>query len=325
MDGRLIGADLGGTKLSVARMHEGTFEEHSLVPTDKSGADALLDGIVLAVEPLLTEDTVALGIGVPAAVDFVTGEAKSGVNLPLTGVPVRRILGERLGIAVYVDNDANCAAIAEAHDDDGELAVRNLVMFTIGTGVGGGLVLGGRPYRGATGAAAEMGHQLIGLDLEDGAPPPSERFPQPGSLEALAAGRALDGIAVQVAQERPAGELGQAAARGESITGVDAVRAAQAGDPDAIAAVRLLGERLGIGIANAIHIFDPEVVAIGGGVAVARELLLGPAEEVARRYALPGCGERTEIRLSRYGVEAGLRGAALMAALELREEEAVAA
>jgi len=102
------------------------------------------------------------------------------------------------------------------------------------------------------------------------------------------------------------------------------VKAAQAGDVESIAALRLLGERLGIGIANAINIFDPEVVAVGGGVSIARELLLGPAEEVARRYALPGCGERTEIRLSRYGVEGGLRGAALMAALELREE-AVAA
>lgn len=324
MDSRLIGADLGGTKLSVARMHEGTLEEHATYPTDKSSADALLDGIVRAVEPLLTADTVALGIGVPAAVDFVTGEARSGVNVPLTGVPVRRNLGERLGIAVYVDNDANCAAIAEAHDDDGQLVVGDLVMYTIGTGVGGGLVLGGRPYRGATGAAAEMGHQLIGLDLERGAPPPSERFPQPGSLEALAAGRALDGIAAAVASESPDGALGQAAARGEEITGVDVVKAAQAGDAEAIAALRLLGERLGIGIANAINIFDPEVVAIGGGVSIARELLLGPAEEVARRYALPGCGERTEIRLSRYGVEGGLRGAALMAALELREE-AVAA
>ncbi len=324
MDGRLIGADLGGTKLSVARMHEGTLEEHATVPTDKSSASALLEEIVRAVEPLVTADTVALGIGVPAAVDFVTGEARSGVNVPLTGVPVRRILGERLGIAVYVDNDANCAAIAEAHDDDGQLVVGDLVMFTIGTGVGGGLVLGGRPYRGATGAAAEMGHQLIGIDLERGAPPASEHFPQPGSLEALAAGRALDGIAARVASEGPDGALGQAAARGEEITGVDVVKAAQAGDVESIAALRLLGERLGIGIANAINIFDPEVVAVGGGVSIARELLLGPAEEVARRYALPGCGERTEIRLSRYGVEGGLRGAALMAALELREE-AVAA
>ncbi len=170
-----------------------------------------------------------------------------------------------------------------------------------------------------------MGHQLIGIDLEHGAPPPSERFPQPGSLEALAAGTALDRIALRVAQERPEGALGQAAARGEAITGVDAVGAAQAGDADAISALRLLGERLGIGIANAINIFDPEVVAIGGGVSAAGVLLLGPAEEVARRYALPGCGELTKIRLSRYGVEGGLRGAALMAALELREEKAVAA
>ena len=189
MDGRLIGADLGGTSLSVARMHEGAIEERAITPTDKSSAEAMLDEIVRAVEPLRTADTVAVGIGVPsarrpgapfAAVDFASGEAKSGVNVPLTGVPVRKVLGEHLGIPVYVDNDANCAAIAEAHDDDGRLVVRDLVMFTVGTGVGGGLVLGGRPYRGATGAAAELGHQLVGLRLEDEVADPSAGWPKTG-------------------------------------------------------------------------------------------------------------------------------------------------
>ena len=107
------------------------------------------------------------------------------------------------------------------------------------------------------------------------------------------------------------------------MTGVEAVRAAKDGDQHAVAAVRLLGERLGIGIANALNVFDPDVVAIGGGVSVAGDLLLGPAVEVARRFALPGAGEQTEIRLSRYGTKAGLRGAALMAALALGDEVAV--
>ena len=236
---------------------------------------------------------------------------------------MRQILSQRLDLPVYVDNDANCAAIAEAHDDDGQLVVDNLVMFTVGTGVGGGLVLGGRPYRGATGAAAEMGHQIIGARLDDGAPERSERFPQPGSLEALAAGRALDGIAAGLAREHPESALGRIAAAGGEVTGVEAVRAAKDGDQHAVAAVRLLGERLGIGIANALNVFDPDVVAIGGGASVAGDLLLGPAVEVARRFALPGAGEQTEIRLSRYGTKAGLRGAALMAALALRDEVAV--
>ncbi len=323
MEGRLIGADLGGTKLLVARMHEGQVEEEAIVPTDKSSADALLGEIVAAVEPLRTPDTVAVGVGVPAAVDFATGEARSGVNVPLQGVPVRRTLSERLGLPVFVDNDANCAAIAEAHDDDGRLVVNDLVMYTVGTGVGGGLVLGGRPYRGTTGAAAEMGHQIIGMRMDDRPPEPSATFPQPGSLEGLAAGRALDAIAVRVAREHPESALGRVAAREGKVTGVHAVQAAKEGDPEAVAAVRLLGRRLGVGIANALNIFDPEVIAVGGGVSAAGDLLLDPAIEVARRLALPGVGEETEIRLSRYGMRAGVRGAALMAALALSDEVAV--
>jgi glucokinase len=283
----------------------------------------LLGEIVAALAPLRTADTVAIGVGVPAAIDFATGEARSGVNVPLQGVPVRRLLSERLGLPVFVDNDANCAAIAEAHDDDGRLVVNDLVMYTVGTGVGGGLVLGGRPYRGKTGAAAEMGHQIVGMCLDDRPPELPSSFPAPGSLEALAAGRALDRIAVRVAREHPESALGRLAASEGTVTGVHAVRAAKEGDPDAVAAVRLLGQRLGVGIANALNIFDPEVIAIGGGVSVAGDLLLGPAIEVARRLALPGVGEETDIRLSRYGTGAGVRGAALMAALALGDEVAV--
>ena len=101
------------------------------------------------------------------------------------------------------------------------------------------------------------------------------------------------------------------------------MQAAKEGDPEAVAAVRLLGRRLGVGIANALNIFDPEVIAVGGGVSAAGDLLLDPAIEVARRLALPGVGEETEIRLSRYGMRAGVRGAALMAALALSDEVAV--
>jgi glucokinase len=96
------------------------------------------------------------------------------------------------------------------------------------------------------------------------------------------------------------------------------VKAAQAGDPRGLEAVRILGERVGIGVANAINVFDPELVVIGGGVSAAGELLLAPARETARRFVLPGVGRRTEIRLARYGPRAGVRGAALMAAAELR-------
>ena len=115
-----------------------------------------------------------------------------------------------------------------------------------------------------------MGHILVGLDLGDGAPPPADHFPQPGSLEALASGTALDGLAREAAQRNPEGALGRAVAAAGKVTGVDVVRAAKDGDEEAVDLVRILGERLGVGIASAINLFDPEEVVIGGGVATRR-------------------------------------------------------
>ena len=102
-------------------------------------------------------------------------------------MPLRAVLGRRLGVPVFVDNDATVAALAEAHDETLRRTANNLVMLTLGTGLGGGLVLGGRIYRGATGAAAELGHTLVAVDVRDEVPPP-QRFPQPGSIESIASG-----------------------------------------------------------------------------------------------------------------------------------------
>jgi glucokinase len=267
------------------------------------------------VEEIRTPGARAVGIGVPSVVEFATGTIKSSVNVPLKDVPLRSVLTERLGLPVFVDNDATVAALAEAHDEQGRV-VNNLVMFTVGTGVGGGLVLGGRIYRGSTGAAPEMGHTMIGLDLRVGAPRAAKKFPQPGSLEELAAGRALDRLGAEAAESDPKSALGQIAAGGEAVTGHHVVDAAKAGDPAAGRLLTLLGERLGIGIANAINLFDPDEVVIGGGVATAGDRLLEPARETALGYVVPGVGEKTTIRLARWGVEAGVRGAALLAGQE---------
>lgn len=313
---RYVGVDVGGTKVSAAVLANGSLSEPRVEPTRKASAEELVEQLADTIEALHDGDTRAVGVGIPSAVEFATGTAKSGVNVPLQGVPLRNLLTERLSLPVFVDNDANVAALAEAHEG-GRLATRNLVMFTVGTGVGGGLVLDGRLFRGATGAGAEMGHILIGLELSHGAPPPAERFPQPGSLEALASGTALDRLARGAARENPAGGLGRASAAGEEISGEDVVRLARAGDEEALDLLRVLGERLGIGIASAINLFDPEEVVIGGGVARAGELLLGPAEQTARGYVLTGVGERTRIRLARHGVRAGVYGAALLAVQEV--------
>jgi glucokinase len=310
-----IGVDVGGTKVSIAVLEDGELSEPSVEPTEKATADGLVDQLARRIEEVRGPGTEAVGLGIPAAVEFSTGTAKSGVNVPLAGVPLRHVLTERLGLPVFVDNDANVAALAEAHEG-GRLVTEHLVMFTVGTGIGGGLVLWGRLYRGATGAGAEMGHILVGLDLSDGAPPPADHFPQPGSLEALASGTALDGLARMAAQRNPEGALGRAVATAGKVTGVDVVRAAKDGDDEAVDLLRILGERLGVGIASAINLFDPEEVVIGGGVATAGDLLLEPARSAAAGYVLTGVGERTVIRLARHGVEAGVYGAALLAAQE---------
>src|SRR5439155_11942700 len=168
---------------------------------ERSDVTALLDQLEEMVESVRGEDVRAVGLAVPRIVDAETGcvvstarpaapATNGAMELPLADVPLREVLEERLGIPVLVDSTANLAALAEAHDEDAELVTRHLVMYTIATGVSAGLVLGGRIYRGATGAAGELGHTILGLDLGGTVPAPMG-FPQPGSLEYVASGHAL--------------------------------------------------------------------------------------------------------------------------------------
>ncbi len=333
-----IGVDVGGTKVSIGRMSAGSFSEPVLMATEKSSQKALIEqlseGIAKAIDSS-EHPVAAVGLGIPSVIEFATGRVRSSVNVPLTDVPMREVMQARLdGVPVFVDNDATVAALAEAHDEHGKLQTPNLVMFTAGTGVGGGIVIDGRPYRGATGAAAELGHTIVALDLSDGAhaePAPAaagqatREFPRAGSLESVAAGRALDTLARSSAAAHPQSALGRLAADGVQVSGPYAVTAARDGDEHAAATVRLIGERLGVGIANAINTLDPEVVAIGGGVSAAGELLLQAAQQTAWRFVLPGVGTCTEIRLARSGPQAGVRGAALLASMELARSDGSAA
>ena len=314
----LIGVDVGGTKTSVASMRGGAVGQPLVRPTERSSAEALLAQIVAQVREVAAgASPAAVGVGIPSVVEFATGRVRSSVNIPLQDVPLRTVLSERLDLPVFVDNDATVAALAEAHDAQGRLDVRSLVMFTVGTGVGGGIVIDGRSYRGATGAAGEFGHTLIALSELI---PAATSFPQPGSLESLAAGHVLDRLAHEAATTHPESALGATLAARGSVAGPDAVAAAHAGDAIAIGCLATLGRRVGIGVANAINTFDPEVVAIGGGVSSAGELLLEPARSAALEYVLPGVGTATEIRIARSGPQAGVRGAALLARSELNSQ-----
>ena len=316
-DGRFIGLDVGGTKIAAAVLEQGSFETFDPVPTLTQSSDQLIEQIVGEIERYRGDGARAAAVGLPSVIDSATGSINHSVNLPLRHVPLRDVLSERCGLPVYVENDASCAALAEAQEA-GRVVCQSLVMFTIGTGVGGGLVLGGKLFRGTT-SAVELGHTLIAAELADGEPADPSRFPQPGSLEALASGRALDRLTLESARAHPESFLGKRLADGDEITGHDAVDGAHGGDVHCRHVLRVLGERLGIGIANAINTFDPDEVVIGGGVSLAGDLLLVPAERSVRKHTVPGMGLQTTIRVARHGPKAGVLGAATVAAQEWAE------
>lgn len=312
----VIGVDLGGTKVAVAALCDQQLVQAQIHATDLSSSEALVEQLQALIAGLELDSLDAVGVGVPSVVEFDTGRVVSSVNVPLKDVPLRHVLGERLGVPVFVDNDATVAALAEAHDEQLRMVAHDLVMLTVGTGVGGGIVIDGRIYRGATGAAGELGHAIVGLDLS-GAVQAQVGFPQPGSLEFVASGHALDRLAREAANHHAESALGRLQAEQKPVLGADAVEAAKAGDQAAARIVEIWGQRVGIGVANAINTFDPEEVVIGGGAARAGDLLLEPAKRVARGYVLPGLGTQTTIRLARHGVRAGVLGAALLAVQEL--------
>jgi glucokinase len=322
----VIGIDVGGTKVAATLLGPEGLGEHKQRPTRLDSADALIDQFVdLVAEAAGGESYDAVGIGVPSIVRFETGEVAASTNIPLAGIALRRVLGERLGVPIYVDNDATVAALAEAHDEDLKLAARNLVMITVGTGIGGGIVIDGHIFRGGSGGAGEIGMTLIGLAIGQDVPAPGEHFPQPGSLEALSAGHAIDHAAAAAAAANPGSALGQLAAAGKTVRGADAVDAARDGDEVAARVVRCWAHALGVGIANAINTFDPDEVVIGGGAIAAGDLLIEPAREIAAGYTHPGLRGRANVRFARWGATAGVLGAGLLATQEFEAATAVGA
>jgi glucokinase len=308
---RVIGIDAGGTKLLGGVVDEGLVVHHRVHRTWRGGDRAeTLDIFVEAVEEVraAAPDVEAVGFGIPALVEWDRGVSRWSTHLPLADVPFRDLMSERLGLPVVVDNDANAALIAETRFG----AARDrahAVLVALGTGIGSGLLLDGRIYRGSRGMGAEVGHMVVDLH----GPDCQGACPGRGCLEVMASGSAIGREGVAAARQAPSSALGRRLADGREITGGIVTELAHDGDEAARSVLAEIGRRLGYGLAGVVNVFNPEVIVIGGGAIAAGELLLSPARAVVLERALPPARETVKIVPAHFGDEAGMLGAALLA------------
>jgi glucokinase len=307
----VIGVDIGGTKLLA-----GAFDSELAVShrTNRPvlGLDQveLLTMIADAVAQIRSAagEVAAVGFGLPCTFDQRTGVAVQAVHLPVRDLPFGEVMEQRLGLPVFADNDGNCSALCEVRVGAARGAAE-AVMITLGTGIGSGIVIDGRVYRGWMGAGAEIGHMVVDMD----GPPCHGNCPNHGCLEVMASGTALVRYASLAVSRRPDTALGRALEGGRELTGPLVTELAERGDPVAADAFAAIGRNLGVGLANVVNVFNPEVIVIGGGVIGAGELLLAPARrEMLARALAPG---RDEVRVvpAAHGQDAGMVGAAILA------------
>ena len=285
----VIGLDVGATKiLSGLVDREGAVVAERRIATPGESQMEALAAMDAAVENLLDDRVVAIGYGIPANLERGTSRILRATNMPLAGIDLGARSRERFGLPVGVENDGGVAALAEWKCGAGR-DVSNLVTLTLGTGVGGGIVIDGRLFRGW----AELGHIVV---QEGGPPCPCGGR---GHLEALASGQAAD----RVAQEL----------YGSDADAHELIGRARAGDEPAQVALVRMGASLGAVIGSLVNTFDPELIVVGGGFGVAAgELVLGPAVEAARREAIPPGDETLRVVPAELDEDAGLVGAGLV-------------
>lgn len=305
-----IGLDIGGTKIIAAVVdHRGRILTQRLIDTPDDG-ERRLAAVIALVQELrkehgLTHPTV--GVGAAGLVDL-DGVMRFAPNLDWRDYPLRSVLADELGLPVQVENDANAAAWAEYVVGAGRDASIGALMLTVGTGVGGGLVMDGRLVRGAHGLAAELGHIIVS---DGGAQCPCGNR---GCLEAYASGSAIGRFAREAVASGTLAD-GSSLYGVEELTGAEVGAAAAAGDASACALLADAGCWLGVGIATLVNALDPEIVIIGGGVAQAGALLLDPATVAYHERVIARAHrELPHVVRARLGDDAGVIGAALLSA-----------
>ena len=306
-----LGIDLGGTNIAVGIVNErGEILSRKSVPTQTElGEDAVITRMAEAARSLTEEagiqltDIVSVGVGSPGAIDSAAGVVVSACNLPFSHTPLAVRLEALLGRPVRVENDANVAAWAEATAGAAR-GTRDSVMLTLGTGVGGGIVIGGRLYGGFNNYGGEFGHMII----RDGGEMCA--CGQSGCLEAYASATALIRETRRAAEADKQSLLWACAEEEGKFSGKTAFAAAEKGDAAAKAVIDRYVYDLSLGVINLIRIFQPEVVVVGGGVARAGEALMAPLREKLHSYITGAKAPRVEA--ASLGDDAGIVGAALL-------------
>ena len=305
--------DLGGTKIySVIATEQGEVLGDDLRPTlAQEGPDAVVDRIVASVREAAQRSGVewervrGIGISSPGPVNPGEGIVTDAPNLPgFHDFPIARLLSEALGKPALLENDANAAAYGELRFGAGR-GFRHIVYVTLGTGIGGGLIIDGRIYEGASGAAGEVGHLIVdpdGAECNCG---------NRGCVEALASGRAIEREAAEAVAAGRSEALARAAAGGK-LTGEAVHAAAMAGDAAAREIIARAGYYLGLGLAGLLNCFNPEALILGGGLVAMGELYLGPAVETAKAGAFPQIVADVTITEAALGRQAGALGAAAL-------------
>ena len=305
--GLAVGVDVGGTKIAAGVVDDdGVIVDSTRVPTPADDPKQLRTTIAEMVQELAgRHDVASVGLGAAGFVNAQRTGLYFSAHVSWGDDPVTGLLQDSLGLPVTLENDGNAAAWAE-YVYGGGRGVPDQLMVALGTGIGGGLILGGEIYRGGQGVGGEIGH--LGLV-------PGGRLCEcgrQGCFEEYASGSALQRSAREAAADGSAPKL-LAAAGGDAdaVTGAQVTELAQAGEPEAIRLFERLAEPLGTGIASLVAVLDPTIVVLGGGVSEAGELLLAPARRSLERQ-LSGRGHRPapELRLAALGNDAGLIGAA---------------
>lgn len=308
MPGKLIvGVDVGGSKInSILADPKGNIKAKDLRDTRaKRGPDAVIERIIESIRQVTSGNTVeGIGVGAAGACDTVNGVITSSPNLPeWENIPLRDIIQREFDCPVYLQNDATLAALGE-HRFGGGKGVDHLVYVSVGTGIGGGIIINGQLYCGASGSAGEFGHMTIDING------PSCPCGNTGCWETLASGTALAQEAVKrIKGGQKTNILKFADGKMEMVSARRVHLAAQKGDRLANDLISQIGYYLGVGLVNLVNIFNPQLILIGGGLSRMGKLLTGPATSVVREHAFELPAEAVRIEIAHLGVDAEALGA----------------